>query len=92
MREKELDQKIPDELIESLKDLISDHLIYSAGKDDLNAKVHDWFVSLSLVARDKIVAELMSTMRSYYDQDVKRVYYFSLEFLMGRALSNTLDN
>ena len=92
MGEKALDTTIPEEMIESLKQLICDHLTYSAGKDRINAKAHDWFVSLSHVARDKVVGELMSTMRSYYDQDVKRVYYFSLEFLMGRALSNGLDN
>ena len=92
MGEKALDTTIPEEMIESLKQLICDHLTYSAGKDRINAKAHDWFVSLSHVARDKVVGELMTTMRSYYDQDVKRVYYFSLEFLMGRALSNGLDN
>ena len=92
MSEKALGTPIPEEMIDSLKQLVSDHLTYSAGKDKINAKAHDWFVSLSHVARDKVVGELMSTMRSYYDQDVKRVYYFSLEFLMGRALSNSLDN
>ncbi|MHB1731547.1 MAG: glycogen/starch/alpha-glucan phosphorylase, partial [Leptospirillum sp.] len=88
----EQDVRLPDEQIDSLRQLISDHLTYSAGKDQINAMAHDWFVSLSHVARDKVVSELMSTLRSYYDQDVKRVYYFSLEFLMGRALSNCLDN
>ncbi len=77
---------------ESLKQSIANHLAYSAGKDDINAKAHDWFISLAHVARDRMVGNLMSTMRSYYDQDVKRIYYFSLEFLMGRSLANSLDN
>ena len=34
----------------------------------------------------------METMRGYYDNDVKRIYYFSMEFLMGRSLMNSLYN
>ena len=77
---------------DALPQAISNHLAFSVGKDDLTATNHDFFVSVAHVARDRMVGRLMETMRHYYDEDAKRVYYFSLEFLMGRALSNSLDN
>ncbi|MGC8501135.1 MAG: glycogen/starch/alpha-glucan phosphorylase [Leptospirillia bacterium] len=77
---------------DALPQHIANHLTFSAGKDALTATNHDLFVSLAHVSRDRMVCRLMETMRSYYDKDAKRVYYFSLEFLMGRALSSSLDN
>ena len=77
---------------ETIPQSIADHLTFSAGKDPLTATDHDLFLSIAHLSRDRMVCRLMETMRRYYDKDVKRVYYFSLEFLMGRALSNSLDN
>ena len=50
------------------------------------------FVSLALAVRDRMVERWIRTQDAYYDQDVKRVYYMSLEFLMGRTLGNSLVN
>jgi starch phosphorylase len=50
------------------------------------------FVSLALAVRDRMVERWIRTQDSYYAQDVKRVYYMSLEFLMGRTLGNSLVN
>ncbi len=77
---------------ETIPQSIADHLTFSAGKDPLTATDHDLFLSIAHLSRDRMVCRLMETMRRYYDKDAKRVYYFSLEFLMGRALSNSLDN
>jgi len=44
------------------------------------------------VVRDRLIERWMETMRTYYRKDVKRVYYLSLEFLMGRTLGNSLHN
>jgi len=76
----------------SIKSSLIKHLSYSMGKDDLTAKQRDWFHSLAYAVRDRLAERWMETMRSYYQADAKRVYYLSLEFLIGRSLSNSLLN
>src|SRR5258708_38809886 len=49
-------------------------------------------MSLALTARDGLIERWISTQQRYYKKDAKRVYYLSSEFLMGRALANTLIN
>ena len=62
------------------------------GKDPATATDRDWFEASALAIRDRLVDRWMTTMRSYYEQDRKRVYYLSMEFLTGRLLSNSLMN
>jgi len=50
------------------------------------------YVALALAVRDRMVQRWIRTQDAYYDQDVKRVYYMSLEYLMGRTLGNSLVN
>jgi starch phosphorylase len=50
------------------------------------------YVSLALAVRDRMIDNWIRTQESYYDQDAKRVYYLSLEFLMGRTLGNAMLN
>ncbi len=50
------------------------------------------YVALALSVRDRMVERWISTQDRYYKEDVKRVYYLSLEFLMGRTLGNSLVN
>ncbi len=76
----------------SLKHAIATHLEYSVGKDVFTATNRDWFTVSALVARDRMVERWMQTMRTYYEHDAKRVYYLSLEFLIGRTLINSLLN
>ena len=54
----------------------------------------DWepYVALVLAVRDRLIERWIATQDAAYDQDVKRVYYMSLEFLMGRTLGNSLVN
>ncbi|TPW17570.1 MAG: Phosphorylase [Halothiobacillaceae bacterium] len=67
-------------------------LEYAVGKDLYTATTRDWFTVSALVTRDRLVERWMETMRTYYHADAKRVYYLSLEFLIGRTLSNSLLN
>jgi glycogen phosphorylase len=67
-------------------------LVYSVGKDPLTATERDWFYSAAAVLREGMIERWMETMRSYYREDRKRVYYLSLEFLMGRSLMNGIHN
>src|SRR5207245_7472928 len=50
------------------------------------------YVALALAVRDRMMARWIRTHDAYYEQDAKRVYYLSLEYLMGRTLGNSLVN
>ncbi|HLN23448.1 MAG TPA: glycogen phosphorylase, partial [Patescibacteria group bacterium] len=71
--------------VAAIKQSLTDHLLYSVGKDPLLATSRDWFLAAAFAVRDRLIARWMETMRSYYDNDAKRVYYLSMEFLIGRA-------
>jgi glycogen phosphorylase len=75
-----------------IKHDVVDRLTYLVGKNPVTANKRDWFNAAAYVVRDHMVDHWMSTTRNYYCHDVKRVYYFSLEFLMGRTLMNSLLN
>lgn len=77
---------------ESIKRSLANRLEYIIGKDLYTATTRDWFNCSALVTRDRLVERWMQTMRTYYQQNAKRVYYLSLEFLIGRTLSNSLLN
>lgn len=77
---------------EAIKCSLANHLTYSVAKDTHTATDRDWFHSLAHVVSDRLIERWMETMRSYYRADAKRVYYLSLEFLIGRTLSNSLLN
>ncbi|HYE00137.1 MAG TPA: glycogen phosphorylase, partial [Alphaproteobacteria bacterium] len=78
--------------VEGFKQAFLEWLVYSVGKDKQSATARDWYTSAALAVRDRVVDRWMDTTRAYYQQDVKRVYYLSLEFLIGRLLSNGLVN
>jgi starch phosphorylase len=71
---------------------LSNHLVYWIGKDTVTATRRDWFHTSAAVIRERLIERWMETMRSYYREDAKRVYYLSMEFLMGRAMTNSLLN
>ncbi len=78
--------------VDGLKRSFLEWLVYSVGKDARAATRRDWFHSVALAVRDRVVDRWMDTTRSYYHEDAKRVYYLSLEFLIGRLLTNSLSN
>ncbi|MEN8166203.1 MAG: glycogen/starch/alpha-glucan phosphorylase [Pseudomonadota bacterium] len=71
---------------------VSNHLVYTIGKDPFTATDHDWMMAFSHVVRDRLIERWMETQRNYYRHDEKRVYYLSMEFLIGRSLINSLLN
>ena len=75
---------------ESLRKSIAHHLMYTLGKDSVAASPRDWLYAVSTAVRDRLVQRWMDTTRRQYRQNVKRVYYLSMEFLPGRALTNAL--
>jgi glycogen phosphorylase len=77
---------------DSIKHSLSNGLTYSVGKDTITATNRDRFFAAAYMVRNRLIDRWMETMRSYYINDTKRVYYFSLEFLMGRTLMNSVHN
>ena len=77
---------------ESFGDSILRHLIYSVGKDEQHAVARDWCVALSLATRDHMVEGWIDTTRRIYKKKQKRVYYLSMEFMIGRMLEDGLTN
>ncbi|WP_040260125.1 glycogen/starch/alpha-glucan phosphorylase [Pseudomonas massiliensis] len=67
-------------------------LTYAVGKDPEHAFDHDWFEAIALAARDHMVDHWMGHTRQIYRSQQKRVYYLSLEFLIGRLLVDSLSN
>ena len=68
------------------------HLQYTLVKDKFTATKADLYLALAYAVRDVLVNRWLDTQQSYYINDAKRVYYLSMEFLMGRTLSNSLIN
>ena len=76
----------------SVTQSLANHLIFSVGKDPITATDRDWFFALANVVRQRLIERWMATMRRYYQTDTKRVYYLSMEFLIGRSLINSVLN
>ena len=69
---------------------IANKLMYAVGKNAAAARPQDWLQATELAVRDRMVERWMKTTREYYEQDAKRVYYLSMEFLIGRTFTNAL--
>ena len=77
---------------ELLEARILDVLRHRVGKDERAAKPHDWFTATVLALRDDVIDRWMESTRRTYETNGKRVYYLSLEFLIGRLLRDALSN
>ena len=78
--------------VEFLKKAFNFHLAYTLSKDMYSATERDYYTSLAYAVRDRLTEKWILTQQSYYNNDVKRVYYLSLEFLIGRTLGNSIVN
>ncbi len=72
--------------------LIVDVLRHRVGKDERAAKLHDWYKAAILAIRDEVIDRWIDSTRRTYTQGGKRVYYLSMEFLIGRLLRDALSN
>jgi starch phosphorylase len=70
----------------------ANHIEYSRSKDQYTATLKDLYFSMALTVRDRLVEQWIKTQQIYHQKDIKRVYYLSAEYLMGRALVNNLIN
>ncbi|RLM20693.1 glycogen phosphorylase [Brenneria alni] len=76
--------------VEALKHSIAYKLMFAIGKDPAIATQHDWLNATLLAVRDRMVERWLRSNRAQLSQDVRQVYYLSMEFLLGRTLSNAL--
>jgi len=76
----------------SLSNQFAENLEFRLIKDRITATGSDAYFALSLAIRDRLVRKWLRTQHQYFQKDVKRVYYLSLEYLMGRLLGNSLIN
>ena len=77
---------------EILSKEIIERLTYRVGKDAANAHKHDWLHAVILVIRDRIIDAWIRTKREFHEDKGKRVYYLSLEFLIGRLMRDAVSN
>ncbi|MFH1998444.1 MAG: glycogen/starch/alpha-glucan phosphorylase [Planctomycetota bacterium] len=68
------------------------HLKYTLGKDKYTATLHNRYIALAYTIRDRLIARWIETQQKHHKRNVKRVYYLSLEYLMGRVITNNVIN
>ncbi|MBN1835818.1 MAG: glycogen/starch/alpha-glucan phosphorylase [Spirochaetales bacterium] len=78
--------------VEALKESFVHNLEFALAKDEYSATALDNYKSLALTVRDRLFERWIETQQAYYRVDAKRVYYLSLEFLIGRTLGNAVLN
>lgn len=76
----------------SIQEGIQEHLRYTLAKDEYSATDWDVYRSIVLAVMDRLHERWINTQQTYYKEDRKRVYYLSMEFLIGRLLDNAVIN
>ena len=77
---------------EDLQRQILERLTYSVGKDPIVARPHDWLKATIMAVRMHIIDQWMDSSRQTWRTSNKRVYYLSLEFLIGRLMRDAMNN
>ena len=78
--------------VEALKHAVTNHITHTLARHASSAKPRDFYMSTAWAARDRLSEYWAATQQKYRHEGTKRVYYLSLEFLMGRMLGNALVN
>lgn len=75
-----------------MKEAILGHLRLTLAHDPSIATSRDWWTCISLAVRDRMVTNMIDTQATHFKKRTRRVYYLSLEYLMGRMLVNNMHN
>src|SRR6266446_6890658 len=86
------DAPASDEDIEAFKASVLAKLTLAIGKDGGAATPRDWFVATALALRDRVIHRWLAVNRASHAEGRKRVYYLSLEFLIGRLFADVVEN
>ncbi len=78
--------------VAALRASILQKLAYEVGKRQIEANEHDWFMATAWAVRDRVVDGWMAGIEQAYRLQERRVYYLSLEFLIGRLLFDSMDS
>jgi glycogen phosphorylase len=85
-------QPVDELALAEIKSAILAKLRLAIGKDAGMATKQDWYHAAALALRDRIVHRWLTAEKQSYDAGSKRVYYLSLEFLIGRLFTDALNN
>jgi glycogen phosphorylase len=77
---------------DALRRAVFDHLHYTCAKDQGSATLRDLYLAMAHAMRDRLLSRWLATRATYRRLDVKRVYYLSAEYLLGRTLAQNLDS
>lgn len=75
-----------------VKQAILRHLVYTLARDHHTASPRDWWIATAMAVREQVLARLIATQSVHNQGNVRRLYYLSLEYLMGRLMENNLHN
>ena len=78
--------------VQGVSEAFAHRMMYSVAKDAFTATDYNIYHGLAFAVRDRLMERWFATQDRYYRADAKRIYYLSLEFLMGRALRNNIEN
>jgi starch phosphorylase len=78
--------------VSEIHNAIRHHAKYSLGRSWQDLSPQERFTAVALAVRDRMMAQMLETEERYRQNDSKRVYYLSIEFLIGRSLGNNLLN
>lgn len=78
--------------VEAIKSSIIAHLHYTLAKDRYSATRRDYYSAFAYSLRDRLVDQWIHTQQHYYRTDQKRVYYLSIEYLIGKQITSNLVN
>ncbi|MCG3155139.1 MAG: Maltodextrin phosphorylase [bacterium] len=79
-------------LMQALRAAVRYHMKYSMALEWKKATNYDIFMAVALAVRERMIDGMMATEKRYQKLQVKRVFYLSMEFLMGQLLRNNLYN
>lgn len=77
---------------ETLKTSILNHLRFTLARHPESATQNEWWLAISYAVRDRLLDRFMKTQSAHHAKKVRRAYYLSLEYLMGRLLINNVHN
>jgi starch phosphorylase len=83
-------RRTSDDPVALMRQTITRHLTSTLARDTGSASPRDWWIATALAVRENIHERMIRTQAVHNEQNVRRVYYFSLEYLMGRLFGNNL--